>query len=189
MAIVAMAGVDACANRWGVGGMCVKQVGGTYQVGGWGRYATSAEASCSHVRRLQQSRLFRLANLAPAAEQYRRHALLQLRKRRGPGVMHHHYFTMDCEHSHHWHALTRRLARCLAMDFCSEPPRIAKEGALVLLQERRDVLVPVVLKAGTQFQNRHGLFSHDAMIGKEFGSKVRPPVMPSQLRACVVVTL
>jgi len=54
----------------------------------------------------------------------------------------------------------------------TEPPRYAKEGDLVLLQERRDVFVPVVLKAGDRFENRHGLFTHDDMIGAEFGAKV-----------------
>lgn len=60
----------------------------------------------------------------------------------------------------------------------------------MLLQERRDVLVPVVLKAGTQFQNRHGLFSHDAMIGKEFGSKVRPPdAFPAPCLCCCNIVM
>lgn len=43
----------------------------------------------------------------------------------------------------------------------------------MLLQERRDVLVPLVLTRGAQLENRHGKFLHDDMIGAEFGSQVR----------------
>ena len=76
------------------------------------------------------------------------------------------------------HALLRVCERRTSarMNFGSEPKRRASEGDLVLLQERRDVLVPIVLRRGAQLENRHGKFQHDDMIGAEFGSQVRVAV-------------
>lgn len=53
--------------------------------------------------------------------------------------------------------------------------RVAKEGGLVIIYERKDSIVPVILKSGDKYQSIFGAFLHDNMIGKEYGSVVRPP--------------
>lgn len=50
--------------------------------------------------------------------------------------------------------------------------RIAQEGDLVILYERKDAITPVVLKHGDKYQSLFGSFLHDNIIGKEYGSIV-----------------
>ena len=50
--------------------------------------------------------------------------------------------------------------------------RIAREGDLVILYERKDAITPVILKAGDKYQSLFGAFLHDDIIGKEYGSIV-----------------
>lgn len=53
--------------------------------------------------------------------------------------------------------------------------RVAKEGDLAIIYERKDSIVPVILKSGEKYQSIFGAFLHDSMIGKEYGSVVRFP--------------
>ena len=57
--------------------------------------------------------------------------------------------------------------------------RVAAEGDLVFLYERRDSIIPVFLKHGEKYQCILGAFLHDDMIGKEYGSTVL--VLPTLL--------
>ena len=50
--------------------------------------------------------------------------------------------------------------------------RVAREGDLVILYERKDAITPVVLKSGDKYQSLFGAFLHDSIIGKEYGSVV-----------------
>lgn len=50
--------------------------------------------------------------------------------------------------------------------------RIACEGDLVILYERKDSITPVILKHGAKYQSLYGAFLHDDIIGKEYGSVV-----------------
>lgn len=41
-----------------------------------------------------------------------------------------------------------------------------------MLYERKDSIVPVILKAGDKYQSVFGAFLHSSIIGKEYGSVV-----------------
>lgn len=41
-------------------------------------------------------------------------------------------------------------------------------------------MVPTIVKSGEQYSNRYGIFKHEDMIGKEFGSKVNWAVIVLQ---------
>ncbi|KAF1318113.1 tRNA methyltransferase, partial [Globisporangium splendens] len=51
-------------------------------------------------------------------------------------------------------------------------PALIEEGALVILFENYNSLTYCYVRANEIFQNRHGAFHHNDMIGKPFGSKV-----------------
>lgn len=47
----------------------------------------------------------------------------------------------------------------------------ARDGDLVIVQEKYDSLTPVHLKAGAYLNNRYGRFTHDDLIGKPLGRR------------------
>ncbi|AMD19119.1 HBR218Wp [Eremothecium sinecaudum] len=49
---------------------------------------------------------------------------------------------------------------------------IIEEGDMALIWISRDNLKPVTIKSGQVFNTRYGSFSHDSMIGKEYGSQI-----------------
>jgi hypothetical protein len=57
------------------------------------------------------------------------------------------------------------------------------EGDLALLFESFSVSVPVYLKAGAVFQNKHGSFHHNDMIGAPWGTQVCVLVRPAAVAA------
>ena len=40
-------------------------------------------------------------------------------------------------------------------------------------KKTRDNMLSIFVKKGDEIRNRYGVFKHDDMIGKEYGSKVR----------------
>lgn len=48
-----------------------------------------------------------------------------------------------------------------------------REGSHVILYATRDNIDSIIIKKGAQFNNKHGHFAHDDMIGRPFGSRVR----------------
>ncbi|KAF1800571.1 tRNA methyltransferase complex GCD14 subunit-domain-containing protein [Mucor lusitanicus] len=47
-----------------------------------------------------------------------------------------------------------------------------EEGDLVIVYMTRENMTPIFMKKGTVFQNRFGVYKHDDIIGKEYGSKL-----------------
>ena len=59
------------------------------------------------------------------------------------------------------------------------PSNIAKEGDTVIIYEDYKTSKIMKLVSNTHFDNRFGRFSHNDIIGKEFGSKVKIIVLLS----------
>lgn len=51
-------------------------------------------------------------------------------------------------------------------------PAVIEEGSLVILFENHNSLTYCYVKRGEIFQNRHGAFYHDDMLGQPFGARV-----------------
>ncbi|MQM05524.1 hypothetical protein Taro_038333 [Colocasia esculenta] len=50
--------------------------------------------------------------------------------------------------------------------------RRIRDGDLVIVYERHDAMKAVTVRAGSELQNRFGVFKHSDWVGKPFGSKV-----------------
>ena len=60
---------------------------------------------------------------------------------------------------------------------CTPPgPRLIKEGDMVIIRETYDILTHLIVTAHEKTENRWGLFYHDDILGKPFGSSVSPQV-------------
>lgn len=50
----------------------------------------------------------------------------------------------------------------------------------MIIMERHDAYDHIYVKEGESFQNRFGLFRHSDLIGKPYGSQVKPEPPPPQ---------
>lgn len=54
-----------------------------------------------------------------------------------------------------------------------EDDGLIREGSHVILFSTRDNIDSIIVKKGCTFDNKHGHFKHDDLVGKPFGSRVR----------------
>ena len=50
---------------------------------------------------------------------------------------------------------------------------LIREGSHVILFSTRDNIDSIIVKKGSTFDNKHGHFKHDDLLGKPYGSRVR----------------